>query len=163
MKFRPVLRYLIPEGIWLKRMIVLFSFIFLDYVVTLILCDSFHAEGNIYARNFMQTYGIKEGLTIFDSLMSIPIYVILCVDSHLVKLPREFSTKMELLLDLAFGWLIAGAHFNGALSWFWDAPNMIRQATGLITYEAIALSSFYAFSKPVWSSCFFKRRPKNID
>jgi len=157
MRFRPILRHLIPRGIWLKRTVLLFSFLLLDYFVTLTLCDSLSAEGNVYARSFMQTYGIKEGLTIFDTLMAIPIYIILCIDSHFVKFPSKFSTKAELLIDLALGWLIAGAHFNGASSWFWNAPDVIRQTAGFIIYEMITVSSFYSFPRNIYTAWFSKR------
>jgi len=146
MRLSRVFKFMIPRGIWLKRTVLLFSFIFFDYFVTLKFCNSPLEEGNIYARMFMQSYGKTAGLTLFVLLINLPIYVILCLDSRYVRLPERFSTKVEVLVDLAFGWFVAGAHFYGAASWFWMAPSVTSQAVGLIIYELIALSSFYPFS-----------------
>jgi len=132
-----VLKFFVPNGIWLRRTMILFCFIFLDYLVTIVFCKHPSAEGNIYARAFMQNYGIAAGLAIFDLLMAIPLYFILCVDS-LVNLPKSFSTALELLMDLGLGWLVAGAHFDGAMSWLWGAPGIVGQTIGLIIYELIA-------------------------
>ena len=93
----------------------------------------------------MQAYGIEAGLAIFDFLLALPIYAILCVDSHLIKYTEQHSAKAELMIDLALGWVVAGAHFNGAASWFWSASNIMRQLSGCILYEAIALPSLYSF------------------
>ena len=157
MRFSPVLRYLVPRGLWRKRTVFLFAFVILDYVVTIIFCKSPFAEGNLYARGFMETYGIVEGLTLYDFLLALPIYTILCIDSHLIKYTERYSTKAELAIDLALGWLIAGGHFNGAASWVWDASGVIRQALGFVLYEVIALSSLYPFSKPYWP--WYQLRP----
>jgi len=146
MKLRSVFRFMIPRGIWLKRTVLLFSFIFFDYFVTLRFCDSPLEEGNIYARTFMQCYGKTVGLTVFVLLINLPIYVILCLDSHYVKLPERFSNKIDVLTDLAFGWFVAGMHFCGAASWFWTAPSLVSQTVGLMIYELVALLFFYPFS-----------------
>jgi hypothetical protein len=143
METRSILRYLVPSGAWLRRTVLLFSFVLLDYFVTLIFCRTPYGEGNLLARNFMETYGIFAGLTIFDLLMAAPVYAVMCIDSYFIRFTEKHSTKVELLVDLAIGWLIAGAHFNGAASWLWDAPNMLRQTLGLVIYEAAALHSFY--------------------
>ena len=87
----------------------------------------------------MQNYGIAVGLMIFDLLMAIPLYIVLCLDSHLINLPGVFSTVIELLTDLGLGWLVAGAHFDGALSWLWGAPGIIGQTIGLIIYELVTV------------------------
>ena len=139
MKFNAISNYLVPQGIWLRRTIILFSFIFLDFLITVIFCSHPSAEGNIYARSFMQNYGIAVGLMIFDLLMAIPLYIVLCLDSHLINLPGVFSTVIELLTDLGLGWLVAGAHFDGALSWLWGAPGIIGQTIGLIIYELVTV------------------------
>lgn len=120
---------------------MLFSFIFLDYLITVIFCKYPSAEGNVFARSFMQKYGIVLGLTIFDLLMAIPLYAILCVDSHLVKFPGRLSTIIELLTDIGLGWLVAGAHFSGAASWLWDSSSMISQTIGLVIYEVATVPS----------------------
>jgi hypothetical protein len=144
-----VLRFLFPKGEWVWRTVLLFSFIFLDLLVTVMLCETPYAEANLLARSFMQTYGIAAGLVIFDLLFSVPIYAILVLDSHLVRYTGQYSLIAELFVDITLGWLIAGAHFNGALSWLWDAPHLIRQMLGFGFYIAVAFPMFYLRPKPV--------------
>jgi len=147
MDFSSLIRHLIPRGIWLKRTFLLLGFIFLDFLVTVLLCRTPYAEANPYARSFMQTYGIVQGLALFDFLLAIPIYAVLVVDSHLIKYTQHYRTKTEIVIDGALGWLIAGAHFNGAMSWLWDAPHLVRQTIGFAIYLAVAIPSFYQFPK----------------
>ena len=143
--FPSLTKYLIPRGVWLKRTFLLFGFIFFDFLVTAFLCKTPYAEANPYARSFMQTYGIMQGLALFDFLLALPIYAILVVDSHLINYTGHYRTKTEIIVDIAFGWLIAGVHFNGAMSWLWDAPHLIRQTIGFAIYLAIAITSFHLF------------------
>ncbi len=152
------LGYFVPKGIWRRRTVLLFSFVFLDYAVTLLFCRTPYAEGNLLARGFMETYGIFVGLTIFDLLMTLPVYAVLCFDSHIIGFAGKHSTKAELLVDLIVGWLIAGAHFNGAASWIWEAPNVTRQALGMFLYEAAALVYFQQFS---WLANMFRGKEKS--
>lgn len=144
MKPLSVLKYLVPKGVWRRRTLLLFSFFILDFIVTVSFCRTPDSEGNLLARNFMQAYGIEAGLAIFDFLLALPIYAILCVDSYLIKYTEQHSAKAEWMIDLALGWLVAGAHFNGAASWFWVTSNTVRQASGFIIYEVVALLSFYS-------------------
>ena len=147
MDFHSLIKHLVPRGVWLKRTVLLLSFIFLDFLVTAISCRTPYAEANPYARSFMQTYGIVQGLALFDFLLAIPIYGVLVVDWHLIKYTRQYRTKTEIMVDVVLGWLIAGAHFNGAMSWLWAAPHFIRQAIGFIIYMSIAILSFYPVPK----------------
>jgi hypothetical protein len=149
MGFTSALRFLVPKGSWLWRMVLLLGFIFLDFLVTVLLCETPYAEANLFARSFMQTYGIVTGLVIFNLLLSVPIYAILVLDSRLIKYTGQYSTKAELFADITLGWLIAGAHFNGAASWLWDAPQIMRQTLGFAFYLAIALPAFHLYPKPV--------------
>ena len=144
-----VLRFLFPKGEWVWRTVLLFGFIFLDLLVTVMLCETPYAEANLLARSFMQTYGIAAGLVIFDLLFSVPIYAILVLDSHLIRYTGQYSLIAELFVDITLGWLIAGTHFNGALSWLWDAPHLIRQTLGFGFYIAVAFPMFYLRPKPV--------------
>jgi hypothetical protein len=128
-------RYLIPKNnFWLKRLSLLFAFIFLDYFVTLLLCTAPIEEGNLLARSFMETYGIPLGLTFFDLVANMPIYLMLSLNSHLASLPPKLSQIVETSADFAFAWFIAGLHFNGATSWLWFAPDVLRQALGASIY-----------------------------
>ena len=136
-----VTRYLIPgNNFWLKRISVLFAFIFLDYLVTLVLCTTPVEEGNLLARSFMEAYGIPLGLTLFDLIANLPIYIMLSLNSHLINLPPKLLRVGEILVDVVFAWFIAGLHFNGAASWVWFAPDLIRQALGASLYSVIILA-----------------------
>jgi hypothetical protein len=128
-------RYLIPKNnFWLKRISLLFTFIFLDYLVTLLLCKVPADEGNLFARSFMEAYGIPLGLTLFVSVANLPLYLMLSLNSYLVNLPPRSSKIIETSADFAFAWFIAGLHFNGAASWVWFAPGVLRQAFGASMY-----------------------------
>jgi hypothetical protein len=135
------MKYLIPKkGFWVKRISVLSCFILLDYLVTAIFCTMPAQEGNLLARSFMEAYGIPLGLTPFDALANLPIYVILCLDSHFINLPVRSSRIIEVFTDTIFAWFIAGLHFNGATSWIWFAPDVVRQALGASLYLLIVFS-----------------------
>jgi hypothetical protein len=126
------------NNMWLKKALVLFAFILMDYTVTLIFCKTPMEEGNGLARSFMEAYGIPLGLTLFDLLANFPIYMILCLNSHLVNLPPRLANIAETFVDVVFAWFIAGLHFNGAASWFWFAPDVLRQAAGAFLYFIVA-------------------------
>jgi hypothetical protein len=132
------MRYLVPRSnFWTKRITVLFAFIFTDYLITLILCTTPAEEGNLLARSFMEAYGIPFGLTFFDFIANLPIYIMLSLNSHLINLPPKLSRIAETLVDIVFAWFIAGLHFNGAASWFWFAPDFLRQTIGAFLYFLI--------------------------
>lgn len=134
------MKYLVPRNnFWLKRLFILFAFIFMDYMVTLVLCKSPAEEGNLLARSFMEVYGIPLGLTLFDIFAKLPIYALLCLNSHIVNLPPKLLKIAESVVDFTFAWFIAGLHFNGAASWFWFAPDVLRQASGALLYLLIVL------------------------
>ena len=127
--------YLVPKNnLWLKRAGLLFGFIFLDYLTTLIFIKSPLEEGNLLVRTFMENYGILLGLTIFDFLINIPIYLIICFNSHFGTLPPKFSKIVEPIIDVLLAWFVAGYHYSGAASWFWTSPQLIRQITGFSIY-----------------------------
>ena len=132
-------RYLVPKNnLWLKRAALLFGFTLLDYITTLLFITTPIEEGNLLVRAFMESYGIFLGLTIFDLLINIPIYLILCFNSHFVSLPQKLSKITDPVIDVFLAWFVAGHHYNGATSWFWTAPELIRQLTGFSIYLVIA-------------------------
>lgn len=132
------MRYLIPKNnLWMKRISVLFAFIFVDYLITLALCATPLEEGNLFARNFMEVYGIPLGLTLFDLIATLPIYIMLSLNSHLINLPPRLLRVAETSTDAVFAWFIAGLHFNGATSWILFAPALLRQALGAFMYLLI--------------------------
>jgi len=138
-------RYLVPKNNrWLKRIFIVFGFILLDYFATLAFCTNPAEEANPHLRVFLENYGIVVGLTLFDFLINLPIYLILCFDSHFVSLPARLSKIVEPLIDLILAWFLAGAHFSGATSWFWAAPDLTRQATGFGMYLIVAINLYLA-------------------
>jgi hypothetical protein len=133
-------KYLIPKNnIWLKRAGLIFCFILFDYLSTLIFITSPIQEGNLLVRQFMETYGIFLGLTIFDVLINIPIYMIICFNSHFSSLPSRFARIADPLIDVFLAWFVAGYHYSGATSWFWTGPDMIRQLLGFSIYFTIIM------------------------
>ena len=62
---------------WLKRTILVFTFILFDYLSTLVFCRVPFEEANLYARTFMETFGIPLGLTMFVLVANLPIYITL--------------------------------------------------------------------------------------
>lgn len=128
-------RYLVPKNnLWLKRVGILIGFTLLDYLATLLFITTPIEEGNLLVRAFMESYGIFLGLTIFDILINIPIYLILCFNSHFVTIPPKLSKIVDPVVDLFLAWFVAGHHYNGATSWFWTAPDLTRQLTGFSIY-----------------------------
>jgi len=128
-------KLLMPKNnLWLKRAILVFTFILFDYLSTLTFCRAPQEEANMLARAFMESFGITPGLTFFVLASNLPIYLTLSFDSHMVKLPSKIAPLFEVSVDALFGWFIAGLHFNGGSSWFWSAPDLSRQAFGAILY-----------------------------
>jgi len=123
---------------WLKRIFLVFAFIFFDYFVTLIFCQAPYEEANLYARGFMESFGIPLGLTLFVCVANLPIYLTLSLDSYIVRFPFKIAMVTEIFVDAAFAWFVAGLHFSGATSWFWYAPDLTRQALGMLLYLVIA-------------------------
>lgn len=123
---------------WLKRITLVFSFVLFDYIVTLVLCHTSHEEANVYVRVFMESLGIPLGLTLFVLMANLPIYMSLSLDSHIVRLPYRIGAIAESSVDVAFAWFVAGLHFAGATSWFWQAPGLMRQLLGSFFYLFMA-------------------------
>ena len=159
-----LIKQFIPEGTWLGRTILLLGFIFLDFMITASLCKTPLAEANPYARFFMQRYGILEGLIFFNLLATLPIYAVLVFDSHLIKQTQHYRAKAEFAIDIALAWLVAGVRFDGAMSWLWNAPNLLRQATGFAIYLAIAIPLLHLFPRTLSDARFSAlRRNKTKD
>jgi len=131
--------FIVPrKNHWAKRIILVFSFIFFDYISTLVFCQASHQEANPYVRIFMENLGIPLGLTLFVVLANLPIYVTLSLDSHIVRIPSKIAAVIEIVLDVIFGWFIAGLHFSGGSSWFWYTPDLTRQVLGAFLYCLMA-------------------------
>jgi hypothetical protein len=131
--------FLLPKNnLWLKREALVFAFILFDYFSTLVFCHAPHEEANILARAFMENLGIAFGLTLFVFASNIPIYMTLSFDSHLIKLPLKIAIFFEVFVDIVFAWFVAGVHFSGGGSWFWFAPDLMRQTFGAFLYLTMA-------------------------
>ena len=131
--------FLMPKNNhWLKRTLLVFVFILFDYLSTLTFCRVPHEEANLYARTFMEIFGIPLGLTLFVLAANLPIYMTLSLDSHAIRLPYRTAIIIEPFVDVVFAWFIAGWHFSGGSSWFWFAPDLTRQTFGALLYMVIA-------------------------
>lgn len=124
---------------WMRRAILVFSFIVFDYVSTLVFCRAPHEEANMFARVFMENLGVPAGLTVFVLLINLPIYMTLSLDSHIIRLPVKMAVVVEILVDLIFAWFIAGPHLSGGASWFWFTSDLTRQACGVAMYLCLVL------------------------
>jgi len=129
---------------WMRRTIIVLGFIFSDCAATLAFCAAPNQEASIVARMFMQNLGIPSGLTTFVFLSNLPIYVVLSLDSHVIRLPTRVDVAVELTVDFAFAFSIAGPHFYGGSSWFWLAPDSIRYLRGILYYLMMA----FVFVRP---------------
>ncbi len=140
LKIWPSLKYFCfpKSNHWLKRILLVFTFIFFDYFVTLIFCRTPCEEANLYARSFMESFGIPLGLTLFVLIANLPIYMALSLDSHVVRFPFKIDIVAETLVDVVFAWFVAGLHFSAGTSWFWYAPELMRQSLGMLSYLSLA-------------------------
>lgn len=123
---------------WMRRTVLVFSFTLFDYFSTLVFCRAPHEEANILARVFMESLGVPAGLTAFVMLINLPIYMILSLDSHAIRLPARAAVVVGVFVDLIFAWFIAGPHFSGGASWFWFTSDSARQVCGAAMYLCLA-------------------------
>jgi len=134
-------RLIMPKNnCWLRRTVLVFAFIVFDYLTTLMFCQIPAEEANPFARAFMESLGIPVGLTLFVAIVNMPIYVTLSLDSNMIKLPRRTTPFAGLFVDAMFAWFVAGTHFSGGTSWFWNVPDLTRQMLGAALYLAFAFS-----------------------
>lgn len=132
---------LVPKNnLWLRREAAVFAFVLFDYLSTLVFCHSPYEEANMLARVFMENLGITLGLTLFVLASNMPIYMTLSFDSHTIRLPSKIAFLFEVFVDASFAWFVAGVHFSGGSSWFWFAPDLMRQTLGAILYLVVAFS-----------------------
>jgi hypothetical protein len=137
--------FLLPRNNhWLKRVILVFTFVLFDYLSTLVFCRIPYEEANLYARAFMETLGIPIGLTAFVLVANLPIYITLSLDSHVIRISFKTAIVLEPFVDAIFAWFVAGLHFSGGTSWFWQAPDLMRQVSGAFLYLTMA----FLFVKP---------------
>lgn len=147
--FSPKYFFLPKNNHWLKRTLLVFAFIMFDYLSTLVFCRNPYEEANLYARIFMEKFGLPLGLTLFVMVANLPIYITLSLDSHVIRFPFRIAVATETFVDVAFSWFVAGLHFSGAVSWFWCTPNLMQQAFGAFLYLVMA----FLFVKPHKPRC----------
>jgi hypothetical protein len=123
---------------WLKRTILVFTFILFDYLATLVFCRAPYEEANLYARTFMENFGIPLGLTLFVLVANLPVYVTLSLDSNVIRTPFRTAIVIEPFVDIIFAWFVAGLHFSGGSSWFWHTSDLTRQVFGAFLYLTMA-------------------------
>ena len=123
---------------WSKRIALVFSFTIFDYLSTLAFCRAPGEEANLYARIFMENLGMSWGLTLFVLAVNLPIYMLMSLDSHVIRIPAKVASTVEILIDGVFAWFVAGLHFSGGASWFWISPDFMRQTLGAVLYLALA-------------------------
>jgi hypothetical protein len=151
-------KYLVPKNnLWLRRALILLGFVLFDYLATLIFITTPLEEGNLLVRSFMENYGIIVGLTLFDILINIPIYLILCLNSHFITLPLHLSKIVDPIIDVFLAWFVAGYHYSGATSWFWHSSDLIRQTVGLSVYLLIFVVASQSSTLQQLSVC--KQKP----
>jgi hypothetical protein len=127
--------FFLPEkNHWSERIALVFVFVIFDYLSTLVFCRFPSEEANLGARIFMENLGIPIGLTLFVLVANLPIYMTLALDSHVVRLTPKAAIFVEPFLEFIFAWFVAGLHFSGGTSWFWNAPVLTRQILGASLY-----------------------------
>ncbi len=134
--------FLVPSRDWRVRVYVLYSFIFLDYILTSANIDSYADEGNTVLRAFM-TYldNVPLGLLSFTLVFYGPIYLALCHFSNRGGRSTRASGILELLheyrrplFDIFLGLGVAARHFEGGMSWILPLSNRLWLALGFIAY-----------------------------
>lgn len=113
-------------------------FVVFDYLSTVLFCRIPNEEANPYARIFMESLGIPLGLTLFVIVANMPIYALLSFNSHVARLPPKIASCAETFVDFVFAWFMAGLHFHGGTSWFWQTSDVIRQSVGALLYLVLA-------------------------
>jgi hypothetical protein len=123
------------QNTWFQKMLLLSSFILLDYIITLLLISYPGEEANVFARGFMEAFGVTLGLTIFSLLINLPVFMVLGLlafhPTHLGFGALSFATPG---LDIVLAWFVAGTHFSGALSWIVGSSTVLYQLTGAVLY-----------------------------
>jgi hypothetical protein len=120
---------------WFQKTLILSSFVLVDYIITLMFITHPNEEANVFARSFMDAFGVASGLTIFSLLANLPIFILLGLltfyPGHLSLATSPFA---KLGLDIPLAWFVAGTHFYGAMSWVVNGPGLLYQLTGATLY-----------------------------
>jgi hypothetical protein len=140
-------RYLIPAGrSWQKRLLLVLAFVFMDYLVTAMLCRSPQNEATVPVAAWMRMYGIFPGLTAFFLLNAvIPLYAVITFVSHIAAHVKYERWVIGLAADLAFAVYIGGGRmyavgtwlFNGAQSMWYIGTVLYLLLAFLINISAV--------------------------
>jgi hypothetical protein len=131
----------IAKSLWAIRFSILFGFVTFDLLSTRYFITALAEEGNSYARFLMQEFGISTGLVLFSMAIAGILALVLYL-SKIVVANRKGTAGLiiALILDLGFGWFVAGMHFIGGTSWFWLAPEIVRGLMGAGLYLVMLYS-----------------------
>ena len=123
---------------WTARFFVLQSFVVFDLLVTWLSLSSLVEEGNIFARAFMGILGVPSGLVLFSGIVTLVLLLILWFCSHMFDNTCGMMKTVGIIaLDFSLAWFVAGVHFVGGTSWFWFAPELLRQFIGAGIYFVV--------------------------
>jgi hypothetical protein len=133
---------LIPSRDWRLRVLVVYVFIFQDYLMTGAFCRDIADEANWLLRTFMLAFNnIPVGLLVFGISFYGPVYAVLCLLTNHdwtglrgQSLFELLSERRRPLFDVAFGLGVASRHFEGGMSWVLPLSNRLWLALGFITY-----------------------------
>lgn len=128
------------KDIWALRFLVLFGFLSFDFLITWVSVSHPAEEGNLLARALMHSFGIYPGLALFGLSIVGLLLTILCFCRFLFTGKGKWTLLVgSLVVDVCFGWFVAGAHFVGGTSWFWLAPELLRHFLGTGLYLLLLL------------------------
>ena len=135
-------RSLLPSRDWRLRVLVVYVFIFQDYLMTGVFCRDIADEANWLLRTFMLTFNsVQVGLLVFGLSFYGPVYAVLCLLTNhdwtglrSQSLFELLSERRRPLFDVAFGLGVASRHFEGGMSWVLPLSNRLWLALGFITY-----------------------------
>jgi len=137
------------KSIWIYRFSLLFSFVLFDLLITLISIKSPIEEGNVLVRAFMGFFGVYLGLALFGCFIMIFLFFVLSFCKLLLgNMDKWASIIISFVVDVCFGWFVAGLHFVGGTSWFWLAPDLARHCLGAGLYLMV-LYLFQAYISTV--------------
>jgi hypothetical protein len=125
----------------------LLSFVLFDVLVTFVSVSGPIEEGNLLTRDFMSFFGVYLGLAFFCFFIAGFLFFTISVCRLLlVNCGKWTLITSSFIVDVCFGWFVAGVHFVGGTSWFWLAPDLLRHCLGAGLY----LLALYVLMTKFW-------------
>ncbi|MEM4703853.1 MAG: DUF5658 family protein [Candidatus Bathyarchaeia archaeon] len=116
---------------------MLSSFATFDLASTLLFLKHSAEEANVLAKSYLGAFGHPTGLILFNLLTTAFLVLILYFSNQTLDRTTGLAKLLGLMvLDGCLAWFVAGAHFVGGTSWFWEAPEMLRHLIGACLYLA---------------------------